>query len=177
MLTLDELVEEVQSQRGASHKAHVAVTPRMIRYYVANEWLPKPLPGPYKKKYPYDMVWRVLFIRLLVSPPYELPLSCVGEAMQGVPVETMRRVVTGEEPLEVLNAPNDQAVARHEAMGSQVLSLQGKSGHASADEKQSWQVLARTEHVDLRVRQDLPSGKLRQLRLLAALIRELESED
>ena len=37
----------------------------------------------------------------------------------------MRRVVTGEEPLEVLTAPDVEAVKRHAAQGYQVVPLTG----------------------------------------------------
>ena len=101
-----------------------------MRFYIEKELLPPPGRSGPGKKYPYETVWKVLFIRLL-STRHGLSLNYLRQTMSDVPVETMRRVVTGEEPLEVQSAPDAEAVKRHAARGYQVVPLTGVPASAA----------------------------------------------
>jgi hypothetical protein len=83
----------------------------------------------------------------------------------------MRRVVTGEEPLEVLTTPDAGAVNRHAAQGYQVVPLTGmpERGADAGD----WQVLLDSGDVVLKARADLSPAKLRQLQQVAGLVRSI----
>lgn len=153
---------------------------RTVRFYIQEKLvaqLPKVRSGP-GKKYPYDTVWKVLFVRLL-STKHELSLAYVKQAVQSVNAETMRRVVTGEEPLEVAR-PEDpvllqiQAAQRHAAQGFQVVPLMGvpERGRDASD----WQVMLNTRDVVLKARADLSPAKLRQLHQVAELVRSILDE-
>ena len=175
VLTLEELCDEVNRlghRQGLVTKGE-DVTGRTVRFYIEKELLPSARPGP-GKKYPYGTVWRVLFIRLL-SSRHGMPLDYMRDAMQSVDVETMRRVVTGEEPLEVLAAPDEAAAQSHRARGYQVKALRpvatrGVSGAG-------WTVLAQTRHAVLRVREDVAPVRLKQLQHIAALIQALDADE
>ena len=172
-LTLAELCEEVNRLRRRLPllAKTEAVTERTVRFYVQRELLvlPSLRPGP-GKQYPYETVWKVLFVRLL-SAKYGMPLEHLRQAMHEVPVETMRRVVTGEEPLEVLTTPDAEAVKRHTAQGYQVVPLTGmpERGADAGD----WQVLLDSGDVVLKARADLSPAKLRQLQQVAGLVRSI----
>jgi DNA-binding transcriptional MerR regulator len=174
-LTLEELCAEV-TRLGRCHRLVAKgdeISGRTVRFYIEKELLPSVRSGP-GKKYPYDTVWKVLFIRLL-SKEHELPLNYLRETMQSVDAETMRRVVMGEEPLEVRATPDVEAVKRHKARGYQVVALTGESKHGvnSGD----WRVLAQTKDVVLQVRDGVAPGRLTQLRHIAALIRALDADE
>src|SRR5512139_3375600 len=99
-LTLEELCAEL-NRLGRRHRLVAKdedIAGRTVRFYIEKELLPPPGRSGPGKKYPYDTVWKVLFIRLLRAR-YELSLNQMRQTMQSVDVETMRRVVTGEEPL------------------------------------------------------------------------------
>lgn len=133
-LTLDEVCETVNRLRKG-HRALARsdkVTGRRVRFYVERELLPGVRSGP-GKKYPGDTVWKILFIRLL-QLQRGLPLKAMRHALQQVPVETMRRVVTGEESLEFLDHSDPEAVERHLAKGYQVVALPaGDDGESMPD--------------------------------------------
>lgn len=175
VLTLQELCDEVNRlRRGVSGLGKTdPVGGRTVRFYVERELLPSVRPGP-GKKYPYETVWRVLFIRLL-STKHGMPLEYLHDAMNSVDADTMRRVVTGEEPLEVLTAPDEDAAQRHRARGYQVKALRPVAERAESGEV--WQVLAQTGDAVLRIRDGLPSAKRKQLSHIAALIRALDEAD
>ncbi len=174
-LTLDELCDEVNRlRRRFSPLAKTdPVTGRTVRFYVERELLSSVRPGP-GKKYPRETVWKVLFVRLL-STKRGMPLDHLRQAMKDVPVETMRRVVSGEEPLEVLSAPDVEAVKRHTAQGYQVVPLTGVP--ARGRDAGDWEVLVRNEDVVLKVREGLAPAKSKQLRHIAALIRALDEAE
>lgn len=175
LLTLDELCAEVNRlRRGAPGLGKTdPVSGRTVRFYVEKELLPSVRPGP-GKKYPYDTVWRVLFVRLL-STKHGMPLDYLRDAMDTVDVETMRRVVTGEEPLEVLGAPDEAAERRHRERGYQVKALRPVAERGELGE--GWQVLAQTGDAVLKVRAGLAPAKRKQLVHIAALIRALDEEE
>lgn len=176
LLTLEELCSEV-NRLGRRHRLVTkdeSVSGRTVRFYIEKELLPPPGRSGPGKKYPYETVWKVLFIRLL-STRHGLSLNYLRQTMRDVAVETMRRVVTGEEPLEVRCAPDAEAVKRHAAKGYQVVPLTGvpERGTDAAD----WQVLVRSEDAVLKVRAGIAAPKLKQLKHIAALIRALGEED
>jgi len=177
-LTLEELCAEVNRlrRRFPPLAKTDAVTGRTVRFYVERELLPSARPGP-GKKYPYETVWKVLFIRLL-STKHGLSLNYLRQTMRDVPVETMRRVVTGEEPLEVANTSDAEAAKRHAAKGYQVVALTGVPavGVGSDDEApgaDDWRVLVDSGGVVLKARADLSAAKLRQLQQIAGLVRSI----
>lgn len=174
-LTLEELCDEVNRlRRGVSGLGKTdPVSGRTVRFYVERELLPSVRPGP-GKKYPYDTVWRVLFVRLL-STKHGMPLDYLRDAMRSVDAETMRRVVIGEEPLEVLTSPDEAAAQRHRARGYQVKTLHPVAELSESGE--GWQVLAETGDVVLKVRRGLSPAKRKQLIHIAALIRALDEGD
>ena len=174
-LTLEELCAEL-TRLGRRHRLLTKgdeISGRTVRFYIEKELLPSVRSGP-GKKYPYDTVWKVLFIRLL-STRHGLPLNYLRETMQSVDVETMRRVVIGEEPLEVRATADEDAVKRHTAQGYQVVALTGESeqGVNPGD----WLVLAQTKDAVLRVRDGVTPVRLKQLRHIAALIRALDEDE
>lgn len=173
-LTLEQLCDEVNDlwrgyRWGAKDKK---VTGRTVRFYVGEDLLPAVRPGP-GKKYPYETVWRVLFIRVL-RKKHKVTLEYLRGAMQSVDVETMRRVVTGEEPLEVRTTPDAGAVKRHKSQGYQVVALTGAPQHTGSSKH--WEVLAQTQDAVLQVRDGVAPAKLKQLRHIAALIRALDED-
>ena len=175
-LTLDELCDEVNRLRRRF--SPLAKTDPVTRAHGAvlcgaGAAVASVRPGP-GKKYPRETVWKVLFIRLL-STKRGMPLDHLRQAMKDVPVETMRRVVTGEEPLEVLTTPDAEAVKRHAAQGYQVVPLTGVP--ARGTDAGDWQVLVRNEDVLLKVREGLAPAKLKQLKHIAALIRALDEAE
>lgn len=174
-LTLDELCAEVNQlrRRYAPLAKTEEVTGRTVRFYVERELLPSVRPGP-GKKYPRETVWKVLFIRLL-STRHKVPLDHLRQAMNEVPLETMKRVVTGEEPLEVLGRPDPEAMTRHAAQGYQVVPLTGvpERGSRGGD----WQVLVQNPDVVLKARAGLAPAKLKQLRQIAELVRSIVNDD
>ena len=173
-LTLEELCTEV-TRLGRRHRlvAKDEEFPgRTVRFYIEKELLPPPGRSGPGKKYPYETVWKVLFIRLL-STKHGLSLNYLRQTLREVPVETMRRVVTGEEPLEVQTVPDAEAVKRHAAKGYQVVPLTGVPERGAGE----WQVLLRNEDVLFQVRAGLAPAKLKQLRHIAALIRALDEEN
>lgn len=174
-LTLEQLCDEVNRLwRGNGWGARdKRVTGRTVRFYVEEDLLPAVRPGP-GKKYPYETVWRVLFIRVL-RKKHKVTLEYLRGAMNSVDVETMRRVVTGEEPLEVRSTLDAEVVRRHKAQGFRVVALTGAPQHVANPD--GWQVLARTKDVVLTVREGLAPLKLRQLRHIAALIRALDEDE
>ena len=176
-LTLEELCEEVNRlrRRFPALAKTDAVTGRTVRFYVERELLvlPSLRPGP-GKQYPYETVWKVLFIRLL-STKHRLPLNYLRETMQSVDAETMRRVVTGEEPLEIASRSDAEAVRRHATQGYRVVALTGVAEGGSVED--DWPVLVRTEDVVLKVREGVDAAKLKQLRHIAALIRTLGEDE
>ena len=125
-LTLEELCAEVArlGRRQRLVAKGEEISGRTVRFYIEKELLPPPGRSGPGKKYAYETVWRVLFVRLLKAR-YELPLNQMRQTMRSVDVETMRRVVTGEEPLEVANGADVAAVRRHAAKGYQVVALTG----------------------------------------------------
>lgn len=175
-LTLEELCDEV-NRLGRRHRLVAKgeeVSGRTVRFYIEKELLPPPGRSGPGKKYPYETVWQVLFIRLL-STRHGLSLNYLRQTMRDVPVETMRRVVIGEEPLEVQRAPDVEAVKRHAAQGYQVVPLTGVP--ASGRDAGEWQALVRSEDVLLKVREGLAPAKLKQLKHIAALIRALDEAE
>lgn len=178
-LTLEELCAEV-NRLGRRHRLLAKdeeLSGRTVRFYIEKELLPPPGRSGPGKKYSYDTVWRVLFIRLLGMHKLtqQLTLNQLRHTMQSVDVGTMRRVVTGEEPLEVLTTPDVEAVKRHAAQGYQVVPLTGVPERGT--DLRDWQVLVRNEDVLLKVREGLAPAKLKQLRHIAALIRALDEEN
>jgi len=175
-LTLEELCTEV-TRLGRRHRLVTKgeeVTGRTVRFYIEKELLPPPGRSGPGKKYPYETVWKLLFIRLL-STKHGLSLNYLRQTLREVPVETMRRVVTGEEPLEVLTTPDAEAVKRHATQGYQVVPLTGvpERGADAGD----WQVLVWNEDVRLQVCAGITAPKLKQLKHIAALIRALDEEN
>jgi len=176
LLTLEELCAEV-TRLGRRHRLVAKdeeFSGRTVRFYIEKELLPPPGRSGPGKKYPYETVWKVLFIRLL-STKHGLSLNYLRQTMRDVPVETMRRVVTGEEPLEIQTVPDAEAVKRHAAKGYPVVALTGVPQRGT--DMGDWQVLLRNEDVLLGVREGLAPAKLKQLRHIAALIRALDEED
>jgi DNA-binding transcriptional MerR regulator len=174
-LTLEELCTEV-TRLGRRHRLVTKdeeFSGRTVRFYVEKELLPSPGRSGPGKKYPYETVWKALFIRLLKSK-HGLSLNYLRQTMHDVPVETMRRVVMGEEPLEVQTTPDAEAVKRHAAKGYQVVPLTGVPERGA--DRGDWQVLVQTEDVRLTVREGLAAPKLKQLKHIAALIRALDEE-
>ena len=177
-LTREEVCDEV-NERWRRYQLKPGdedneVDGRTVRFYIEKKLIPGVRTGP-GGKYPPETVWRVLFIRVL-QQRYRLSLEQVRHAMGQVPVETMRRVVTGEEPLEVRGPDDREAVERHLAEGYQVVPLpldRGGEALAASD----WDTLVSTPDLQVSVRNDLPSGKRRQLEQLAALARSIVDED
>jgi len=174
VLTLEQLCGEVNRLRrdvpGLGKKR--PASGRTVRFYVGQGLLPSVRSGP-GKKYPYDMVWRVLFIRLL-STGHGVPLEYLRDAMNTLDVETMRRVVTGEEPLEVLTSPDEAVARRHRERGYEVRTLRPVAERGEPGE--GWPVLAQTGDAVLKVRRGLAPAKRKQLAHIAALIRALEAD-
>jgi DNA-binding transcriptional MerR regulator len=170
-LTLQELQDDLDEVREGypSLSSFESVAPRTIRFYAEQGLLRKVARGR-GKKYPADYVWRIWFIRRLMQE-HQLKLAQIKEAMRKVDVETMRRVVTGEEPLEVAMTGDAKAVARHAGKGS-VVTLSDETS-----EPAKWRVLLRSESAVLKVRSGLPPGKIRQLKRVAALIHSLLDEE
>jgi DNA-binding transcriptional MerR regulator len=177
-LTLKELCDEVNKRWRRYHPKRGdngnVIDGRTVRFYIAKELIPGVRTGP-GGKYPPETVWRVLFIRLL-QHRHRLSLDQVRLAMRQVPVETMQRVVTGEEPLEVRGPDDREAVERHLAEGYQVVPLPLDHG-GEALTTSDWDTLVSTADLQISVRDDLPPGKRRQLEQLAALARSIVAED
>jgi DNA-binding transcriptional MerR regulator len=175
-LTLDELLERIEAARSqyASLKGLGQVPDRTVRFYAEQGLLPNVARGR-GKKYPADFVWKILFIRLLTQL-HQLKLSHIGLAMRQVDVETMRRVVTGEEPLEVAVQGDDEAVARHTAKGHKIVEVEpvkGREDQSAEKDGQKWTLLLDRAEVVLRVRADLPAAKQAQLKHIASLIKSI----
>lgn len=178
-LTLEELCDEV-SRLGRRHRLVAKgeeVSGRTVRFYIEKELLPPPGRSGPGKKYPYETVWKVLFIRLLGQHPKtkNLTLNQMRQTMRDVSVETMRRVVTGQEPLAVASLADTTAAKLHAAQGYQVVPLTGVP--ARGTDLRDWQVLVRNEDVLLTVREGLAPAKLKQLKHIAALIRALDEAE
>jgi DNA-binding transcriptional MerR regulator len=173
-LTLEELCAEV-TRLGRQHRLLAKgeeISGRTVRFYIEKELLPSARSGP-GKKYPYGTVWKVLFIRLL-STRHGLPLNYLRETMQTVDVETMRRVVSGKEPLEVLTTPDAEAAKRHATQGYRVVALTGAP--ESAGNSDDWQTLVGSADVVLKVHNGVAPARLKRLQHIAALIRSLDED-
>lgn len=174
-LTIQELADEVN--RLGPEQDIVAkgeeVSPRTIRFYVQKKLLPSVRSGP-GKKYPYEAVWKVLFVRLL-NTRHGLSLNYLRQAMRSVDTDTMRSVVLGEEPLEIASPRDLKAIRRHADAGYQVVELTGESAIPKPD--RDWQVLLDSSEVMLKVSADLPSAKMRQMRQIAELAASLLQDD
>ena len=175
-LTLEELLERVEAARReyAPLKGLTQVPDRTVRFYAEQNLLPNVARGR-GKKYPADFVWKVLFIRLLTQV-HQLKLAHIASAMRQVDVETMRRVVTGEEPLEIASQGDAGAVARHAAKGHKVVSIEPAKGSEDEDAEKSdsgWKSLVDHRDVVLRVRTALSPAKRAQLRHIARLIESI----
>ena len=178
-LTLAELLQVIEETRAryAALKKIEAVPDRTIRFYAEQGLLPNVVRGR-GKKYPSDFVWKVLFIRLLTQR-HQLKLAHVASAMRKVDVETMRRVVTGEEPLEFASPTDSVAAARHAARGHRVVDLESApvdTGASCGKESDGWTTLVDQAHVVVRVRAGLSTAKRGQLRQIARLIESIVEE-
>ena len=180
-LTLQELYTEVNRlgrQHGLVAKSE-PVTGRTVRFYIEKELLPPPGRSGPGKKYPRGTVWKVLFI-LRLRRQYRLALNQMRQALREVDVETMRRVVTGEEPLEIHNGADLEAVKRHQAQGHQVVALPADSGGdigITVTNANGWRVLLESGDAVLTVREGLSPAKLKQLMHIAALTRAIVDQE
>ncbi len=180
-LTLHELCVEVNELRkGLDQIAETeALTGRTVRFYVEKQLLPSVRSGP-GKKYPYDTVWKILFVRLLQFQ-HQIQLNQIAHVLQEVDVETMRRVVTGEEPIELRSAPDLDSVRRHLEQGYQVVGLPQVAEAVHENEPswrddKGWQTLLKTPDVQISVRDGLPVAKVKQLQQVAGLVQSILNE-
>lgn len=167
-LTIQELADEVD-RLGSAHdilEKGDDISPRTIRFYIHKGLLPPVRSGP-GKKYPYESVWKVLFIRLL-NTRHGLSLNHLRQTMQSVDADTMRRVVTGEEPLEVASPQDSVAIQKHVDAGYQVVALTDVPDTTVSDG--GWLVLLDSSASVFRVRSDLAPAKLKQLQQIAELV-------
>lgn len=167
-LTIQELADEV-NRLGSVHDILDKgddISPRTIRFYIQKKLLPPVRSGP-GKKYSYESVWKVLFIRLL-NTRHGLSLNHLRQTMQSVDADTMRRVVTGEEPLEVASPQDSVAIQKHVDAGYQVVALTDVPDTTVSDG--GWLVLLDSSAAVFRVRSDLAPAKLKQLQQIAELV-------
>jgi DNA-binding transcriptional MerR regulator len=133
LLTLEQLCEEVETLRRR-HRAigkSEPIQPRTVRFYIERGLLPPVRSGP-GKKYPVATAWKILFTWFL-QDRHSLSLTEIRRALQEVPVDTMRRVITGDEPLEILRRPDTGAVQRHRDAGYQVVDFSRPAAGPAAD--------------------------------------------
>jgi DNA-binding transcriptional MerR regulator len=168
-LTLEEVSEKVNDL--SEKRKHVSG--RTIRFYIEKQLLPPVRSGP-GKKYPYDTVVKVLFIKLL-NTEYGLSLNHLRQTMQSVGVETMQRVLSGEEPLDVGTSADTAVIKQHVSEGYQVVTLEG-APEATAY-SQDWEMLLASESVVMKLRPGLSPNKLKQLRQVAELINLILEDD
>jgi len=180
-LTLEELLDEIELTRKKFAPKYPAmkdlskVPERTIRFYAEQKLLPAVDRGRGNKKYSPEFVWRVLFIRLLTQV-HQLNLAYIGSVMKQVDVETMRRVLTGEEPLEIASPTDVGAAKRHAAKGYKVVALepvQDISEREPEEGDEGWVALVDQANAVFRIRADLPEAKRRQLEQVAMLIQSI----
>ena len=124
-MTLEELLKRTNAALSAQFSRGEAAAPfteRTLRYYVSQGLLPRlGTRGP-GARYPESFVWRLLFIRRL-QQERSLTLEMVRRVMDQVTPETMARVVSGEEPLEIASELDPGALRARVETGEEIVPL------------------------------------------------------
>lgn len=123
-LSREELAAEASrlAKRVLRGKGGRPITSRTIRYWT-DKGLLEPRGGPnLAGRYEPEFVLRCVFIRKLQELE-AIPLEGIQRVMTTVDLETIRRVVEGEEPLDLAHEIDPEAVDQRRAKGEEVIDL------------------------------------------------------
>lgn len=107
----NRLLKELNLANGSDpdDRRQQQITPRTVHFYVAQGLVPRPDGRGPKARHPRESLYRILFIRRLRLQRPELSLDDVSRILPGIPVETLKRVALGREPLVIHQLPGAQS--------------------------------------------------------------------